>query len=76
MRPSSNKLVWDGFKLKLGRRVVATVQPDAKWPRNRNRRFAHARADHGHGTDHLARRSGEQRDECLRFSRAIVGADG
>jgi hypothetical protein len=32
MRPSSNKLVWDDLKLKLGRRVVATVQPDARWP--------------------------------------------
>jgi hypothetical protein len=32
MRPSSNKFVWDGLKLKLGRRVVATVQPDARWP--------------------------------------------
>jgi hypothetical protein len=26
-----NELVWDGLKLKLGTRVVATIEPDAKW---------------------------------------------
>jgi hypothetical protein len=27
-----NDLVWDGLKLKLGARVTATIEPDAKWP--------------------------------------------
>ena len=27
-----NDLVWDGLKLKLGARVMATIEPDANWP--------------------------------------------
>jgi hypothetical protein len=27
-----NELVWDGLKLKLGARVMATIEPDAYWP--------------------------------------------
>jgi hypothetical protein len=27
-----NELVWDSRKLKLGARVMATVEPDANWP--------------------------------------------
>jgi hypothetical protein len=26
-------LNWRGYNLRLGRRVVATVEPDAKWPK-------------------------------------------
>ena len=26
------KLVWNGVELRLGRRVVATVEPDGRWP--------------------------------------------
>ena len=26
------KLVWNGVELRLGRRVVATVEPDGSWP--------------------------------------------
>ena len=27
-----NDLVWDGLKLKLGARVMATAEPDGNWP--------------------------------------------
>jgi hypothetical protein len=27
-----NELDWDGLKLKLGTRVMATVEPDENWP--------------------------------------------
>ena len=27
-----NELVWDSQKLKLGARVMATIEPDANWP--------------------------------------------
>jgi hypothetical protein len=27
-----NDLVWEGLKLKLGVRVMATIEPDANWP--------------------------------------------
>jgi hypothetical protein len=27
-----NELVWDGQKLKLGARVMATIEPDPNWP--------------------------------------------
>jgi hypothetical protein len=27
-----HELAWDGLKLKLGARVMATIEPDANWP--------------------------------------------
>ena len=39
LRPSKSghcfgghELVWDGLKLRLGARVMATIEPDANWP--------------------------------------------
>jgi hypothetical protein len=53
-------LTWTGNELRYGRRVVATIEPDAEWPK-----LYRVRLSNGHLTDLVNRTRAKDAARCL-----------